>query len=174
MEFTRVSNSPDWPQGATLHTFRNGDRCDMDKFDKLAKFTGKWTGTAQHKSDKDKTEPITINFYQALGGCSLMSFTEIGAGLNSFKEFSLMTFNTFGKKFEDGRLNSELQSNYRAFYGEFTNSNQLELSHRDSSGKLKEVYTWTFTNEDQMRLEQWTVDDDKKIKTVEARLRKSK
>ena len=96
-----------------------------------------------------------------------MSFLEMDGDSNtSFKEFGLLTFNTYANKFEDGRLSNKPKSIYRPFFGDFKDD-LLELMHIDRiSSKIDESYKWQLEN-DTLTVEKWELLNDKTVKVME-------
>lgn len=174
MEFSRTAQKLGLPRGNVLHTFRNGERCTNDKFDELERFVGSWSGTVETNSGEGSKEAIRIKNYKSLGNCSVMSFMEIGPEKDgSFKEFGLLTYNTFANKYEDGRLTNNYSSTYRALYGDFNADNQLQLSKViREDGNLLETYVWTFDGPKKLTLEKWEYKGETKVKVLKASLSK--
>ncbi len=174
MEFSRVNNKANWPESDRLHTFRNGNRCILEEFGELEEFVGKWEGQVKMKSTRGTWSEmnISISNYRALGGCSVMSFLEVEGddSHNSFKEFGLLTFNTYANKFEDGRLSNDPKSSYRPLFGE-KKDGYLQLSRRNrKTGKVIERYKWQ-VKENKLLFEKWELLSEETEKVMEGRLK---
>ncbi len=171
MEFSRTGQQKELPDGDSLHTFRKGERCQGDPFKKLEDFVGEWSGTATFNSEEKEVLPIQIKNYNSLGNCSVMSFMEVGfADEKKFKEFGLLTYNTYAGKYEDGRLSNNYNEVYRAYYGSFSEGNTLQLEKRDQDGVVIESYQWTLDSSNDLTFEKWTHTADSRSKVLSAQL----
>lgn len=171
MEFSRTDQQQQLPIEDVLHTFRKGERCTSDSFQKLQNFVGEWSGMVEMNSEEKEQKIIRIKNYKALGNCAVLSFMEIESEeKTSFKEFGLLTYNTFANKFEDGRLSNDYSSNYRAFYGDYSNENKLQLDRQDQDGRMVESFTWTFNAANFLAFEKWGYEGEKKVLVLSGRL----
>lgn len=169
MEFSRIKDRAEWSKSDKLHTFRNGDRCNLKEFGSLEKFVGKWKGQVKikNKNGEWKNKSIFISIYKTLGGCAIMSFLDLENKTGSrFKEFGLLTYNTYVNKFEDGRLSNDPKSIYRSFFGDMKDGS-LELNHRNrTTSDIMEKYKWKIRN-NKLSIEKWKLKNGEMTKVLD-------
>ncbi len=171
MEFTRTEDQAPWPKESQLHTYRQGERCPNPEFQKLLPFVGKWEGTVKRKEHNWKDEKFIMNNYQSLGGCAQMNFLQIGDDPeSSYQEFSLLTYNTFAKLFEDGHLSNQENSAYQSYYGKFTDDGQLDLYLRKNNDPPNSGLTWAMGENKELKFTKWTYSNGQKTKIWEGTL----
>ena len=172
MEFSRTAKNPKKFSGNTIHTYRNGKRCTKEEFGVLDKLVGKWQGKVILEGHDWDAKEVKLDNYWALGGCSVMSFMEVdGNSEASHKEFALHTFNTYAKMYEAGVLDNSLSSKYKAYYGQFSEGKELILNKvNQTDGSVEATYSWTFTGENQLRIQKWDYKKGEKVKVFDSQL----
>lgn len=176
MEFTRNQEQAPWDkdEDQALHSFRSGNRCTLTGFDLLDQFVGLWKGTIEYLGEQGQwhTTQATLNNYKALGGCSVMSFLHYPRQGSIFREFSLMTYNTYANLYEDGRLDNTPTSHYRPMFGELENDTLTLVRQNHAPKTIAEKYIWTFPESGELQVEKWALVDGALKKVAVARFKK--
>lgn len=115
MEFSRKADQAPWEDNNTIHTFRNGDRCDLAEFEVFELLAGNYNGSIKYlKDEKWVNEVTSMKSYKALGGCAVFSFIKYG----QHHLFSLNTFNTYINKFESDILDNGKGTVFKTYFGD--------------------------------------------------------
>lgn len=150
MEFSRNTEMPMALSTRTLAlTYDEGKRCDLPEFREFEKMVGHWEGTLKIKKGEEWISTnASITTHKVLDGCAVISFLEYEMAGKTHKSFSLKTYNTFAKQYEDGRLDNDKNSTYQAYFGNKKEDTfSLVAFDLESKSIENEQFEWTFANE---------------------------
>lgn len=165
MEFSRSADQSEWPApGRNLHTYENGARCDLAEFRVFEQLIGTWHGEMRLESQDGNSAivPVELNGYKVLDGCAVMNFMSFRVDGKNHREFSLKTYNTYGRIFEDTRLDNSRDGTVSIYYGK-QNGQTYEFveSEEYAGGDIYTKYVWTFEKTDQAGFEMYRSTDKK-------------
>ena len=126
MEFSRTAAIPTWPNSSpnALTFAKEGTRCrgNEAEFAKIASFAGQWTGEVELvEKGKEPTKSIaTARAYRILDGCATILFLQFQQGEKTFCSFSMLTYNSTKKRFEELRLDNRQESVAAVLSGNFS------------------------------------------------------
>ena len=112
MEFSRTAAIPTWPESSpnALTFAKSETRCrgNEAEFAKLASVAGHWKGEFKlvEKGKPTIKAEATALAYRILDGCATILFLEHRHDNKSFRAFSMLTFNSTKKHFEELRLDN--------------------------------------------------------------------
>lgn len=135
MEFSRIQVIPPALEVNTSPlTYDNGKRCDLPEFGTFTKMAGHWKGVLAIKEENGswKEHDAQLNTHKVLDGCAVFSFIEA----NQFKSFSLQTFNTFAKMYEETYLDNSKEGIVLLYYGTEQANKSLVLNPRTNGKPL--------------------------------------
>ncbi|MEP5612319.1 MAG: hypothetical protein ABJP45_08715 [Cyclobacteriaceae bacterium] len=122
MEFSRKEQrAPAFVHGQAVHTYDNGNRCDLAEFNFFDEWVGNWSGKLKVSMDEKWNHfRSNVEIYPILDGCAIMTFMRYIDNGNEIKSFSLSTYNTAANKYEEGVLDNLPNSNFKIRYGNLT------------------------------------------------------
>lgn len=139
MEFSRKEDqAPQFSHDQPVHTYDDGNRCDLPDFTFFDDWAGSWKGKMKTQSNgKWKTSKASMDIFPVLDGCGVTTFVNYEIEGQKVKLFSLNTYNTYASKYEIGFMDNQPNSNFMIQYGDLLEN---ELTLVDGGKTMKSVW----------------------------------